>query len=155
MIDSGTNISIVKESTVVSNFEKEYSILIKDFCSRPVWEDTTLVHLKVGHFNGSVEVGAVRLDDTLQQQLLGIDIGVRNLQRLINDSTLVSHSAGTVTTHAQTKAREDSDPEEAQSYAHEQPHPVNSNEVEEDEAQVERDMTEEGMVEELEVVLLS
>ena len=52
------DICIVKESTVGSNFEKE-SISIKDFCSRPVRVDTTLVHLKVGRFNGYVEVAVL------------------------------------------------------------------------------------------------
>ena len=64
--------------------------------------------------------------DTLPEQLLGIDIGARNLQRLMNDNTLFSPFVGTVTTRTQTKAREASDLKEAQSYAREQPHPINS-----------------------------
>ena len=62
--------------------------------------------------------------------------------------TLVSHSVGTVTTHAQTKAREG-----GTVLCREQPHRVNSDEVEEGEVQVGKDTAEEGMVEESEVVL--
>ena len=60
-----------------------------------------------------------------------IVVSARNLQRLMKDNTMVSHSAGTVTTCVQTKAREASDLEESQTYAHEQSHPVNADEVEE------------------------
>ena len=57
-----------------------------------------------------------------------------------------------------TYRREASDLKEAQSYGREQPHPVNSDEVEEGEVEegevhVGRDTAEEGMVEESEVVL--